>query len=111
MPLQEWSDDIWVLSLGAEPALSDDLASAYLSLREKLPPVHIVIDLSNVEHLNSSALSKLLRIRKIQIDHERGLRLAAVPDGVWALFLTTGLDKVFEFSEDVATALTSLQMD
>ena len=56
-------------------------------------------------------LSQLLRLRKAAIDGNAKLLLASIPDSVWAVFLTTGLDKVFEFARDVATALASLQID
>jgi len=71
----------------------------------------LVVELSSVTHLNSSSMSKLLRIRKLAIDNDKKLRIAAVPDPVWALFLTVGLDKIFDFSEDVPNALAAIQLD
>lgn len=110
MPVQEWSDNIWVVRLSDEPSLSEDL----LRLKdwfERAPRVpDLVVDLSAVAQLNSSHLSQLLRLRRAAIDREAKLLLAKPPDHVWALFLTTGLDKVFEFAPDVSTALAGLRM-
>ena len=41
---------------------------------------------------------------------ERHLSLCCVSDSVWAVMLTTGLDKIFTFSPDVAGALATLQL-
>jgi hypothetical protein len=32
-------------------------------------------------------------------------------DHVWSVMLVTGLDKVFEFTDDVSTSLASLMID
>lgn len=110
MPIQAWSDSIWLVTLGDEPSLSDDL----LGVREKLQHVtktpHLVLDLSGVTQLNSSNLSQLLRLRKLLVGRDAKLRLAAISDKAWAVFITTGLEKIFEFTADVPTALAGLQM-
>lgn len=111
MPIEAWSDEIWIVTLSPEPALSDDLMSARDRASTATVAPHVVVDLRGVRELNSSNLSQLLRLRKVQVERERRLRLAAPADGVWALFLTTGLEKVFDFSPDVSTALADLQMN
>ena len=110
MPIQHWSDRIWVVKLADEPALSEDLNAvlANAPLAARMPD--IVLDLAGVTTIASSNLSQLLRLRKLAIDKESRLRLAAPGDTVWAVILTTGLDKVFEFAQDVPTALAGLQM-
>ena len=85
-----------------------------MSLRERVgqadPTPDMVLDFSEVNHLNSSNLSQLLRVRKLAVDRGVRLLLVAPPDSVWAVFLTTGLDKLFEFVVDVSTALAGLQV-
>jgi anti-anti-sigma factor len=108
--LQKWSDRIWVVSLSADPAFSEELESLVPQMLEASPHPHVVLDLSGVKHINSANLSGLLRVRKAAIDSDTQLRLAAPLDPVWAIFLTTGLDKVFEFTPDVSTALAGLSM-
>ena len=110
MSIQRWSERIWVVKLADEPALSEDLLTVKAEAEHAAAAPDIVLDLADVRLINSSNLSQLLRLRKVMVDRERRLRLAAMPKPVLAVFLTTGLDKVFEFSADVPTALTQLQM-
>lgn len=111
MTIQQWSDSIWVIAVrGNEPSLSDDLDNARREAARADRTPKLVVDLSAVTHINSSNLSQLLRLRKLMVDRDSKLRLAAPRDPVWAVFLTTGLDKVFDFAPDVSTALAGLQM-
>lgn len=110
MPLQKWSDHIWVSQMSEEPSFSEDievLKSQYASANE---PPHIVIDLSQVAVLNSSNISQILQIRKLTTDQGRRMRVAGPNNAVWSVFLTAGLDKVFEFSQDTSIALAELQL-
>ena len=111
MPIEEWSDKIWLVQLDEEPALSEDL----LQVKEKTLGVDkmpdIVLDFSGVSHVNSSNLSQLLRLRKEAIDRNSKLRITGLSDTLWAVFLTTGLDKVFEFAANIPTALAGLQIE
>jgi anti-anti-sigma factor len=111
-PIQHWSDDIWVAQLQADQiSLTDELDHLYQSLQKAEQMPHVVVDLTNVKHMASSHLSQLLQIRKEAITRDHKLRLAGPSDQLWALFLTTGLDKVFTFTEDVTTALAGLQIE
>lgn len=110
MPIQQWSDRIWVVQLADEPALSEELYNVRVQAEQADPMPHLVLDLSPVEVVNSSNLAELLRIRKMTIDREAQMRLAAPTDAVWAVMLTTGLDKVFQFAEGVPSALAAIQM-
>ena len=111
MPIQKWSDRIWIVRLTDEPMLSEDLISARDEADGADPVPHIAVDFSAVSRVNSSNLSQLLRLRKLAIDRGTRLKLAVITDTVWIVFLTTGLDKVFEFAEDLPTALAALQID
>lgn len=110
MPIQKWSEQIWVVQLSGEPMLSEDLISLPQQAYGGDDAPHCVISMEDVAHLNSTNLSQLLRLRKAATDHGAKLVLATVPDAVWVVFLTTGLDNIFEFAPDVATALASLQL-
>jgi anti-anti-sigma factor len=111
MPIQEWSERIWVVQLGDEPMLSDDLRGLKDRVEQAKQAPDMVLDLSGLALVNSSNLSQLLRLRKLAADRDVKLRLAGPPNSVWAVFLTTGLDKVFEFVTDVPSALAGLQMN
>ena len=110
MSLQKWTDRIWVLKLTGEPGFTEEMDSLQQQVAVSAFVPHMVLDLSCVREMNSSNLSAMLRVRKLAIDGESKLRIAAPPDPVWAIFLTTGLDKIFEFTPDVSTALAALKM-
>jgi hypothetical protein len=70
----------------------------------------LILNMKSVTFLNSSNIAQLLRLRKQLLAAQRRLRICAVADPVWSVLLLTGLDKVFDFTSDVSTALASLQM-
>ncbi len=111
MAIQEWSDRIWIAQLNNEPALSEDLTQLKDRAESAHPEPSLILDLSAVTQLNSTNLSQMLRLRKYAVDHDARLVLAGPSDSVWAVFLTTGLDKVFEFTTDLATGLAGLQIE
>lgn len=108
----DWSDNIVICDLGDEPDLSEELTDVYNQLKERgqdsVP--NVVLNLAGVSYLNSSNIAQLLRIRRRLIECARSMRLCSVADGVWSIMLLTGLDKVFEFAPDKATAIASLQI-
>jgi len=110
MTIQHWSEYLWLVQLGDDPAFADDLDTLHADLTDAGQMPHIVLDLSDVQHVNSSNLSQILRVRKLAIDGETRLKLCCPTDAVWAILLATGLDKVFDFSGDTATALAELQL-
>ncbi|MFI4860616.1 MAG: STAS domain-containing protein [Phycisphaerales bacterium JB063] len=110
MPVQEWSERIWLVQLTDEPGFSDELGPLTDRIITMDPPPALVIDLSDVTQINSSNLSQLLRLRKAMVERDTPIRLASPPDAVWSVFIMTGLDKVFYFSQDTSIALTELQL-
>jgi anti-sigma B factor antagonist len=109
MAIQNWSDKITVVELSDDPQFSDELGALMESYEDK--PSDVVLDMSGVGFINSSNLSKLLRLRKLILSHHRKLILCAVTTQVWGVFLVTGLEKIFEFIKDMSTALATLQLD
>lgn len=111
MSIKDWSDNIVLAELQDDPQFSDDL-NAIQDLVQKRNGCHVVLDFTNVTFLNSSNIAKLLKLRKILHTEAPGrLRLCGIQTGVWGVFLVTGLDKIFEFCDDVASGLASVQMD
>ncbi|MHC4415391.1 MAG: STAS domain-containing protein [Planctomycetota bacterium] len=112
MPLQEWSESTTIVELNDEPMFSEDMEALMGCLddrRHAMPDV--IVNLSAVSRLNSSNLAQLLRLRKRILGNDRRLRICSVDDAVWSVFLVTGLDKLFEFTDDVSTSLASLQIE
>ncbi len=111
MPIEQWSADIWINRVPEKPGMSEDLDTLLYAMKEASTTPHLVVDLSNVPHVTSSNLSQMLRLRKLAIDKDVKMRIVGPRDSVWAIFLTTGLDKVFEFSPDISVALADLQIN
>lgn len=110
MSMEYWSDNIMVVELEEGPAFSDDL-NAIMDQLEKRTDVDVVISFGSVPYLNSSNIAQLLRLRKrVVISNRRRMVLCGIDTSVWSLFLVTGLDKVFEFADDVANGLASVQI-
>lgn len=119
----DWSDEIVVINLNDEPALSDELAGVIDRLRHRAgsdgsagkPPAdgvpHVVLDFSQVSYMASSNIAQLLSLRTVVENAGRRLMLCALSDDVWSVLLVTGLDKIFNFAPDPMTALAGLQID
>ncbi len=110
MPIQQWSDQILVVEMGDDPQLTDELDSLTEHL-EQNPSLDTVLDMREVNHIDSSNIAKLLRVRVVVIANERCMFLAGISTQVWGALLVTGLDKIFDVADDVASALTSLQVN
>jgi anti-sigma B factor antagonist len=111
MPIQSWSDSIVVAEFQDDPVLTDDL-NALIDQLEKDPAVDVILDFSAISYLNSSNIAKILKLRKmVTVSAQRKLRVCAVNAHVWGVFLITGLDKLFDFADNVALGLASIQID
>ncbi len=109
MSIENWSDDIVVVDLQDDPGFTDDLTVLTDQVGSDRS-VDLVVNFANVNYLNSSNIARLLKLRKLVITNNRRLVLCGIDTNVWGLFLVTGLDKVFEFADNVATALTTVQL-
>jgi len=108
MGIQNWSDEITIVELGDDPQFSEDLANLTDQLASK--PADVVLNFSAVGFINSSNIAQLLRLRKAMLNMGKRLVLSGVNADVWGVFQVTGLDKIFEFTNDMATALATLQL-
>ena len=108
MAIERWSDRVSLVHLGTDPQFTDDLNSLDGLLKQG--HTHVVLDFSGVAFLNSSNLSRLLRLRKAVHDSGDRLVLCGINTKAWSTFLVTGLDKVFEYADAVPTALAMVQL-
>ena len=112
MPLQQWSETTLIAEMNDEPMFSEDfeaLIGRLESTEDGTPDV--ILNMLGVSRLNSSNLSQLLRLRKTLMSRDRRLRICSVDRAVWSVFMVTGLEKLFDFTDDVATSLASLQIE
>ncbi|MBL7133479.1 MAG: STAS domain-containing protein [Phycisphaerae bacterium] len=108
MAIQEWSDSITVVELGNDPEFSDDLDGLVEAFDDNARDV--ALNFAAVGFINSSNVSQLLRLRKHVLAGQKRLILCSVNAQVWGVFQVTGLDKIFEFTNDISTALAALQL-
>ncbi|NLE58470.1 MAG: STAS domain-containing protein [Planctomycetes bacterium] len=110
MPIENWSDNVLLVELADDPQFTDDLTSV-LDAVEQRTDLDVVLNFQEVTFLNSSNIARLLKLRKtVAINNKRELHLCAISIHVWGVFLVTGLDKIFEVYDDVATGLAGLQL-
>lgn len=109
MAIESWSENILVVELQDDPVFTDDL-NALMEQVGTRPDVDVVLNFTGVNYLNSSNIAKLLKLRKKIAGNKRRLVLCEINTTVWGLVLVTGLDKVFEFADNVSTGLASVQI-
>jgi anti-anti-sigma factor len=114
MAIEDWSERVIIAHLAAEPQFSDDLQQVSdrhaAAVTNSAQPMDVVLDFAGVKFVTSSQIAQLLKLRKETGASGTRLVLCAVDAQVWGAFLVTGLDKVFEFSDAVPTALATLQL-
>ncbi len=111
MSIQQWSENIVLAKLENDPQFTDDLNNL-LEIIEQGNITDVILDFSDVEFLNSSNIAKLLKLRKlVTITNNRHLKLCGISSHIWGIFLVTGLDKIFDFADEVSSALTGLQLE
>jgi anti-anti-sigma factor len=110
MPIEKWSDNVLVVHLSDDPQLTDDLESLAKLAQPGGGAVSAVLDFAGVSYINSSNIAKLLRVRQATVSSDGKLILCGMTTQVWSAFLITGLDKVFTFTDNVPTALATIQM-
>jgi anti-anti-sigma factor len=114
MPVEQWSENVVLVRLADNPQTAEDLEALDQAVQNGAGSprrLDAVVDFSGVRMINSSNLAKLIKIRRQIHATESRLLLCGTNDHVWGAFLVTNLDKLFEFTDDVPTALATLQMN
>ena len=109
MGIQDWSENVMLVTVAPEPDMSDELKTVTEIVRRQKNR-SVVIDFSEAELVTSSSLAQLLRLQKVLDDHNQHLILCGTSPRTKGIFDVTGLDKVFEFVEDKFTALAGMQL-
>jgi len=120
VPINEWSDSIQVAELQNDPSFAEDMGTLAVYYqrcaddrkagRADARTRDAVLDMRHVQFLNSSNIAQLLRVRKLAHLAGAQVRICSVSDRIWGILLATDLDRIFDFSEDVTTALAAVQM-
>lgn len=109
MGIQNWSENVILVDLPAEPQMGDELKNVTEMVRDK-GDCDLVIDFSSVDIVTSSSLSKFLKLRKLLADCGHRLIFCNVAIATKGIFTVTGIDGIFEFVDDKFVALASLQL-
>jgi anti-anti-sigma factor len=109
MGIQNWSEEIVLVDLPAEPEMGEELKTITQIVRDR-GDCEVVVDFSKVDIVTSSSLSKLLRLKKLMSDCGHRLVFCNVAPATKGIFTVTGLDGIFEIVDDKFVALASLQM-
>lgn len=106
---EDWSENVYVVQLADEPALSDELDELERKVADH--PRHCVLNCEAVTFLNSSNLAQLVRLRKTLGATECRVLLCGLSDELWKTFEISGLNRIFSRSPNVPLALAELQLE
>lgn len=109
MGIQNWSENVILVNLAAEPQMSEELETVIEIVRDR-GNCDVVVDFAAVELITSSSLAKLLKFQKVLKNCGRQLILCGLNNRTRSVFNITELENVFEFTEDPFVALATLQL-
>ena len=109
MGIQNWSENIVLVTLAEEPQMGEELRTVIEIVRDG-GDRDVVVDFADVDIITSSSIAKMLKLRKVLKDIGHRLVLCGVRNATRGIFKVTGLDGVFEFADDKFIALASLQL-
>src|SRR4030042_985293 len=108
MSFENWSDDVLLVSLPAEPEISDELGAVVEMVRGKRQ-CDLVIDFSGVRLITSATIAELLKLRELLIESGRRLVLCSVSRLIKGIFTVAALSHAFQFADDTSAALKSIE--
>ena len=109
MGIQNWSENIVLVDLPAEPGICEELKAVIEIVRDR-NDCDVVIDFSNIDIVTSSSLSALLRLHKLLTDCGHKVVFCNVAVATRSIFTITGIDELFDFVDDKFIALAGLQL-
>jgi anti-anti-sigma factor len=110
--LTKWSENIALVELSDEPALSEEILTLSQMLDDPTSqPAHVVLNFSGVTYLNSTNLGQLLKVRRQLGERGRAMIICSVCEDVLSIIRVTGLDKLLRVAPDPMTALAGLQIE
>jgi anti-anti-sigma factor len=109
MGIQNWSENIILVDLPAEPMMGDELKTVTEIAKDR-GDCDVVMDFSAIDIITSSSLSKLLKLRKMLVDWDHQLVFCNLAPATKGIFAVTGLEGVFKVVDDKFVALAGLQL-
>ena len=108
MGMQNWSEDIISVDLHREPQMGDELKTVTDIVNDR-GDCDVILDFSNVDIITSSSLAKLLKLRQLLADCGHRLIFCSMNNFTREAFKVTGLDGIFELTDDKFAATEELQ--
>ncbi|MBN2128447.1 MAG: STAS domain-containing protein [Sedimentisphaerales bacterium] len=108
MSAENWSDQVILVELPAEPGVVGELQEVGSMVREK-GDCDVVVDFSQVSVLTSNSLAELVRLQTLLAQCRRKLLLCHVNEATKGIFAVTGLDELFEIVEGKFDALATVE--
>lgn len=109
MGIKNLSKDVLLVEL---PSKSHRIANELKAVNEavsKKGDCDVIIDFSRVEIINSANISNLLILHNMQQGTGRRLILCNVATVTKCIFVVAGLNEVFNFSDDTASAMATVE--
>ena len=106
-------NDITVVSLDAASISTsgiDPIAQILRRLIEQQHPQRMIIDFSRVRFISSMMLGLLVDIWRRMKEYEGVVRICGIDPQLTRVFRITHLDRIFEFSKDLPSALEAMQI-
>jgi len=103
MGTQNWSEDIIIVKLPAEPQTSDEL-QAVTKVALDRPDRDLILDFSNVHTPTCLSLCVLMKLHRILTDYGRRLILCKVTPATRGILHTYAFDRIFEIASDAQVA-------
>jgi anti-anti-sigma factor len=88
------------IDLGRSPTLR-----TYLKEAQRAKPKRLIVDLAQVEYMDSSGVATLVEALQISRKHDTSMVLCNIQDKVRSIFEIARLDSVFQIVPDVKSAL------
>ncbi len=110
---ERWEEGVLILSLEGRLTIGDgDVElSGFIDEAFARSEKKIILDLRGVKKVDSSGLAELLRIRRVATAENASIKLISDLGSVKNVFEMTRLVGVFDFYDDVMSAVHSLRDD
>ena len=108
MAIQDYSDNIILVELPAEPEIRQELDKV-IEIVGQRTDCDVAVDLSNVDIMTSLSLSGFIQLYKLLTDSGRRLVFYNTSSVTRNIFRVTCFDGIFEFIDDKSDALASLE--
>ncbi|MHC4242458.1 MAG: PilZ domain-containing protein [Planctomycetota bacterium] len=104
MSCQNWSEDIIIVKLPAEPQTSEEL-QAVTKIALDRPDCDLIMDFSNVDTATCLSLCIIMKLHKILTDHGQRMILCNVTAATRSVLQTYAFDRIFEVVSDTQLVL------